>query len=77
MEPTTQNITVKELLTITADGLGRIMVPVELGNAIASPIWKAVQNIRKCVEALEAAERQAAEEGEDPEAAAADEDEEA
>jgi hypothetical protein len=52
--------TVNEVLKITVDKLGAILVPASLGEQIARPIYESINNLRECIAALEQAEAQQA-----------------
>ena len=45
-------MTIKETLNKVADDLGKIMVPAELANDIARPIWDALRTLRQCAEMI-------------------------
>ena len=47
-----KTVTVKEYMEIVAQKLEAISVPAGLANDIARPIWEAVQDIRKCANAM-------------------------
>ena len=52
-------MTIKELLQLTADELEGISIPVKYADQISRPIYQAVCNIRRCIDAMEeAAEEQ-------------------
>ena len=55
-----KNYTVKEVLKITVDRLGAILVPASLGEQITRPIYESINNLRECIAALEQAEAQQA-----------------
>ena len=53
-----KNYTVKEVLQITVDRLGAILVPASLGEQIARPIYESINNLRECINAMEIADMQ-------------------
>ena len=48
-----KDLTIADVLKITIDLLGRIMVPVTLKNEIAVPIDDARNNLIECIKAME------------------------
>jgi len=48
-----KDLTIADVLKITIDLLGRIMVPVALKNEIAVPIDDARNNLIECIKAME------------------------
>lgn len=56
-----KEITIEQLLRITAQQLNGIAVPVAQMDAIGFPIKQAVNNINICLNAFEKAEKQKAE----------------
>lgn len=55
----TKVMSVAEVLRITVDILSNITVPVGLMNQIAVPVNNAIQNLMQCIDAEEAAEKEA------------------
>lgn len=52
-------MTIKDLLRMTAGDLEDIAVPIRYADLISRPIYQAVCNIRRCIDAMEeAAEKQ-------------------
>lgn len=50
-----QKLTVEQVLSITANDLRRISIPVELCESIGVPVANAIRNLQACVNALEIA----------------------
>ena len=48
-------MTIKELLRMTAGDLEDIAVPIRYADQISRPIYQAVCNIRRCIDAMEEA----------------------
>ena len=55
-------MTVKELLKVTAEEIGEIIVPVKYAEEISRPLCRALYNLETCIRAMEAAEQKPEEE---------------
>lgn len=60
-----KQFTVEEVLRMTVNMLGGILVPASLSEQIARPIFESIRNIQLCINTFEKADAEAQEEPKD------------